>query len=241
MNVALALEVPAMKPIVTLTLNPAIDASCEAEEVRPIHKIRTFDERFHPGGGGLNVARVVREPAPGGACSTSSLRPRAKTGARGRSTGSRCRSIPTILAWEKASSAGSCSRPAPVRRIGGDRELPHPRARARLRHGPPHRDRVRVHYPSQLRGRPRGGPGPQVRARGAAGRVAARRARHQPPDLDGTARKTGSRVRDSGVMRGSGAPAPHRTGDVVAGRWAQWPDAGSRFPGRRRGRRATSR
>src|SRR5687767_12746988 len=50
-----------MKPIVTLTLNPAIDASCEAEEVRPIHKVRTCDERYHPGGGGLNVARVIRE------------------------------------------------------------------------------------------------------------------------------------------------------------------------------------
>ena len=50
-----------MKPIVTLTLNPAIDASCEAEEVRPIHKIRTSMERYHPGGGGINVARVIRE------------------------------------------------------------------------------------------------------------------------------------------------------------------------------------
>ena len=50
-----------MKPIVTLTLNPAIDASCEVEEVRPIHKIRSRDERYHPGGGGLNVARVIRE------------------------------------------------------------------------------------------------------------------------------------------------------------------------------------
>jgi len=50
-----------MKPIVTLTLNPAIDASCEVEEVRPVHKIRSSDERYHPGGGGINVARVIRE------------------------------------------------------------------------------------------------------------------------------------------------------------------------------------
>ena len=50
-----------MKPIVTLTLNPAIDASCQAEEVRPIHKIRTSHERYDPGGGGINVARVIRE------------------------------------------------------------------------------------------------------------------------------------------------------------------------------------
>ncbi|MCC2663642.1 MAG: 1-phosphofructokinase, partial [Geminicoccaceae bacterium] len=47
-----------MRPILTLTLNPAIDASCQAEVVRPIHKIRTSDERYDPGGGGINVARV---------------------------------------------------------------------------------------------------------------------------------------------------------------------------------------
>ena len=50
-----------MKPIVTLTLNPAIDASCQAQEVRPVRKIRTSDERYDPGGGGINVARVIRE------------------------------------------------------------------------------------------------------------------------------------------------------------------------------------
>lgn len=45
--------------IVTLTLNPAVDLACKAPEVRPTHKIRTFDERFDPGGGGINVARVA--------------------------------------------------------------------------------------------------------------------------------------------------------------------------------------
>lgn len=50
-----------MKPIVTLTLNPAIDSACQADEVRPILKIRTTDERYDPGGGGINVARVIRE------------------------------------------------------------------------------------------------------------------------------------------------------------------------------------
>lgn len=50
-----------MKSIVTLTLNPSIDGSAQAETVRPIHKIRTVDERYDPGGGGINVARVVRE------------------------------------------------------------------------------------------------------------------------------------------------------------------------------------
>lgn len=50
-----------MKTIVTLTLNPSIDGSAEADMVRPVHKIRTSDERYDPGGGGINVARVIRE------------------------------------------------------------------------------------------------------------------------------------------------------------------------------------
>lgn len=50
-----------MKRVVTLTLNPAIDAAAEAEVVRPIRKIRTWGERYDPGGGGINVARVIHE------------------------------------------------------------------------------------------------------------------------------------------------------------------------------------
>ncbi|HEY8580166.1 MAG TPA: PfkB family carbohydrate kinase, partial [Beijerinckiaceae bacterium] len=50
-----------MKPIVTLTLNPSIDGAAEAAEVKPIHKVRTTRERYDPGGGGVNVARVTRE------------------------------------------------------------------------------------------------------------------------------------------------------------------------------------
>lgn len=45
--------------IVTLTLNPALDLASEAERVAPIRKIRTFDDHVEPGGGGINVARVV--------------------------------------------------------------------------------------------------------------------------------------------------------------------------------------
>jgi 6-phosphofructokinase 2 len=45
--------------IVTLTLNPAIDMASSAVAVQPIHKIRTFDEHVDPGGGGVNVARVI--------------------------------------------------------------------------------------------------------------------------------------------------------------------------------------
>ncbi len=50
-----------MKAIVTLTLNPAVDASSSTERVHPIRKIRTTSERFDPGGGGINAARVVTE------------------------------------------------------------------------------------------------------------------------------------------------------------------------------------
>ena len=45
--------------IVTLTLNPAIDISSEAETVRHTHKVRTRGEAMEPGGGGINVARVL--------------------------------------------------------------------------------------------------------------------------------------------------------------------------------------
>jgi 6-phosphofructokinase 2 len=47
--------------VVTLTVNPAVDLSAQAASVQPGHKIRTFDERYDPGGGGINVARVVCE------------------------------------------------------------------------------------------------------------------------------------------------------------------------------------
>ena len=49
-----------MKTIVTLTPNPAIDGSCDAQKVRPTHKVRTTNMRYDPGGGGINVARVVK-------------------------------------------------------------------------------------------------------------------------------------------------------------------------------------
>lgn len=48
-----------MEKVLTVTFNPTVDAASEAEIVRPTHKIRTFDESFHPGGGGINVARVI--------------------------------------------------------------------------------------------------------------------------------------------------------------------------------------
>lgn len=48
-----------MEKVLTVTFNPTVDAASEAEIVRPTHKVRTFDESFHPGGGGINVARVI--------------------------------------------------------------------------------------------------------------------------------------------------------------------------------------
>ncbi len=52
-----------MKPestIVTLTLNPALDISTAVPRVEPVHKLRCEPPRFDPGGGGINVARVIR-------------------------------------------------------------------------------------------------------------------------------------------------------------------------------------
>jgi len=50
-----------MKPILTLTLNPAMDIACATAEVVPQHKLRTHGDRTDPGGGGVNVARVLHE------------------------------------------------------------------------------------------------------------------------------------------------------------------------------------
>ena len=47
--------------IVTLTLNPTVDVAAEADMVRAVRKTRTRNERFDPGGGGVNVSRVVHE------------------------------------------------------------------------------------------------------------------------------------------------------------------------------------
>ena len=54
--------------IATLTLNPTIDTALEAEAMVHTDKIRTSGERLDPGGGGINVARVlVRFGAPAAA------------------------------------------------------------------------------------------------------------------------------------------------------------------------------
>jgi 6-phosphofructokinase 2 len=47
--------------LITLTLNPALDIAADANEVVHTHKVRMHHEHADPGGGGVNVARVLRE------------------------------------------------------------------------------------------------------------------------------------------------------------------------------------
>ena len=47
--------------ILTLTLNPTVDIAADAPAVQPVRKIRTTNESFDPGGGGVNVSRVLHE------------------------------------------------------------------------------------------------------------------------------------------------------------------------------------
>ena len=54
-------SVPMPPRIITLTLNPALDLAAEADDVVPTHKIRMHHEHADPGGGGVNVARVLQE------------------------------------------------------------------------------------------------------------------------------------------------------------------------------------
>ncbi len=49
-----------MTSILTLTLNPTIDVSTSVDHLEPIHKLRCSPVKREPGGGGINVARVVR-------------------------------------------------------------------------------------------------------------------------------------------------------------------------------------
>ena len=46
--------------ILTVTINPALDISTSTEEVLENHKLRCTASRLDPGGGGVNVSRVVR-------------------------------------------------------------------------------------------------------------------------------------------------------------------------------------
>ena len=48
-----------MTRIVTVTINPAVDVSTTVDRVEPVRKLRCSAERREPGGGGINVARVI--------------------------------------------------------------------------------------------------------------------------------------------------------------------------------------
>lgn len=48
-----------MFDVLTITLNPALDISTSAVAVMPTHKIRCGIPKKYPGGGGVNVARVI--------------------------------------------------------------------------------------------------------------------------------------------------------------------------------------
>ncbi|HOD36643.1 MAG TPA: 1-phosphofructokinase family hexose kinase [Syntrophales bacterium] len=50
-----------METIVTLTINPAVDQSSSVEHVVPERKLRCRPPRYEPGGGGINVSRVIAE------------------------------------------------------------------------------------------------------------------------------------------------------------------------------------
>lgn len=48
-----------MADILSLTMNPALDIYTSIERVLPNHKLRCTAAQTHPGGGGINVARVI--------------------------------------------------------------------------------------------------------------------------------------------------------------------------------------
>lgn len=48
-------------PIVTLTVNPAVDESASVQEIVADRKLRCADLQREPGGGGINVARAVHQ------------------------------------------------------------------------------------------------------------------------------------------------------------------------------------
>ncbi len=49
-----------MTDIVTITPNPAVDLSTSVEKIVPVFKLRGRSQRRDPGGGGINVARVIK-------------------------------------------------------------------------------------------------------------------------------------------------------------------------------------
>src|SRR5687768_5013466 len=48
-------------PILTVTLNPAIDKSTIAEKLQPESKLRCVEVHNEPGGGGINVSKALKK------------------------------------------------------------------------------------------------------------------------------------------------------------------------------------
>ncbi|MBK8907025.1 MAG: 1-phosphofructokinase family hexose kinase [Rhodospirillales bacterium] len=48
-----------MPQIVTLTLNPTVDITWDVEDIVPTRKLRSGGGSVHPGGGGINISRVI--------------------------------------------------------------------------------------------------------------------------------------------------------------------------------------
>src|SRR6056297_3601286 len=46
--------------ILTLTMNPALDIYTRVEKINPTEKMRCEQAKVDPGGGGINVSRVIK-------------------------------------------------------------------------------------------------------------------------------------------------------------------------------------
>ena len=55
-----------MSKIITLTFNPCIDKSATVPQLIPEKKLSCSEPNFEPGGGGINVARVIKKLGWGG-------------------------------------------------------------------------------------------------------------------------------------------------------------------------------
>ena len=50
-----------MSAIVTVTMSPAVDVNSATDQVLPNRKLRCEEPAREPGGGGINVARAIRQ------------------------------------------------------------------------------------------------------------------------------------------------------------------------------------
>jgi len=55
----LSSDPPSQVPVLTLTLNPALDMATDVPRMVPDEKLRCSDPSLDPGGGGINVARAI--------------------------------------------------------------------------------------------------------------------------------------------------------------------------------------